>query len=391
MDRPVVIRSALALLLPTAAVLYPVPSAVVYGALALTQPARRSLPGTYGAVALAVALLLSGIASARGLQVVGIGAAFLAVLSCLWLLSTRMDKVDVAPLRHGLLLMLVVNLVAATYQVHVLGESRAAGLLLHANLLGSMVAPLALTFLPAGPLRRGGGARLFGIVVALILLVYSASRGAVLGLLLGALAAAFVYAFRPAPGLRNFPRRAGIVLAATLIAVVAGVVALYAPFSPLAGRLESLESVGDPMGRTLLWSAALELVAHRPFLGYGPMAWTDHVSVVEPIIRPEITPHAHSLFLEVALWAGLMGLGGLAWMVGGILAALLSSRLLSGWSSTGIGAVTAMITVSVFDAAGAFLPVLMVWVLVLGMVLAMSEAESRPMQGEGDPEHERIS
>src|SRR5690606_28544590 len=96
---------------------------------------------------------------------------------------------------------------------------------------------------------------------------------------------------------------------------VGGVILVASPpLVPMLARLPALDSVADPLGRPLLWSVALELIAHRPFLGFGPLAWQEFAPLVEPMIRPHVVSHAHNQYLELALWAGFAGLVCLAWI-----------------------------------------------------------------------------
>lgn len=374
MARPGLVRAALAFALPTAAALFPVLTGLVYGVAALALPAKRRLPGELAGLVFVATLLLSALLSGRGLQVIGVAALFVLALGALWLLVARLDSVDVEPLLAGMLALLAVNLVAALVQVHGSGLPRASGVLMHANLLGAVAAPMALVFLPRPGARALGASRITGAAVALVLLVYCASRGAFVGLLVGAVGAAVVLLLRPYRAPARSKRPTAVALGGALVLLIGGLLAVYLPGSPLYGRLQVLDTVGDPLGRAFLWSTALELIAHRPLLGYGPAAWTAYAPVVEPMIRTDVTPHSHSLFLEIALWGGTLGLGSLLWLGARLLAAFWkSSRLLSGWSSVGIGALLIMATVSLFDAAGNYFQVLTLWALVLGIVLTMSD------------------
>jgi len=307
----------------------------------------------------------------------GVAALFVLALGALSLLITRLDKVDVEPLLAGMLALLAVNLVAALVQVHWSGLARASGILLHANLLGAVAAPMVLVFLPRSGLQGMVAWRLVGAAVALVLLVYCASRGAFVGLGVGVLGAAAVLLTSPDRARTRSKRPTAAAVGAALALLVGGLLAMNLPGSPLYGRLQVLDTVGDPLGRAFLWSTALELIAHRPLLGYGPAAWTAYVPLVEPMIRTDVTPHSHSLFLEVVLWGGVLGLGALLWLGARLLTAFWkSSRLLSGWSAVGIGALLVMSTVSLFDAAGNYFQVLTLWALLLGLALTMSESGS---------------
>lgn len=374
MARPAVIRSALVLALPPAIALFPIPAGIAYGLLALSRRARRELPGRSAALALACTFVLSAVLSGRGLGVIALASLAVVVACLLWLLVTRLERDDIVPLLFGMLLLLMLNLVVGMFDVHVRGLERAVGVMLHPNVLGAVVAPTSLIFLPGSAGLGATRWRFLGVTVALIVLAYCASRGAVLAVAVGFMIAATVYLLTPSTGLgRSRPARR-VVLAATVTLLGSLVVLSSLPQSPLAARLVALESVADPLSRPFLWSVALDLVAHRPFLGYGPMAWSEYAPVVEPMIRPEITPHSHNQYLEVALWAGILGLGSLVWLGCNVGLRLWNGRHgAPGWSAAGIGALAAIATCSVFDATGSYLQVLVLWVLVVGAALVMTE------------------
>lgn len=340
----------------------------------LTQPARRTLPGSLPALVLFISMVLSAVLSNRGWEIIVLALMAAIAAGFLWLLAARVTRNDLAPLSLGLLVLVLVELSVSIFQVHVTGLQRAVGTTIHANVLGAIVAPVLFLFLPSiGP--RRSPLLVPGAIVSAALLAYCASRGAILACAAGSIAMAAVLISMRAtrvrhpfglmrPSLARQIMVAGVVLG--LLLVLAG--------GPIVRRFQVLDSVADPLGRPLLWAVALELVAHRPFLGYGPLAWPEYAPIVEPMIRPEVTSHSHSQYLELALWTGALGVGSLIWLGFAFAARLWETRgNRPGWSAAGIGALVAMATVSVFDAAGGQISVLGIWATGIGMVLTMTE------------------
>ena len=208
------------------------------------------------------------------------------------------------------------------------------------NLGGAMVMAAGVFAAAAvmNPARRRLWWPFAGLAVALILL--STSKTALVSLLLGAMAFAFVFVVRRGPA-------SGV--AATWAAILAAV--LLGGFLLLAADvfLELLGKDATLTGRTKIWDAIMRQVEQRPWTGFGYAAVWDDTSAWGPLawIVKEAgfkAGHAHNAWLEQ--WLGL-GLGGLlAW---GLL-----------WLQTMAAAVTA-----VFRERGAYLafPFLVVYSL----------------------------
>jgi exopolysaccharide production protein ExoQ len=93
----------------------------------------------------------------------------------------------------------------------------------------------------------------------------------------------------------------------TFVAGVAGVWFL----ANAEGILTSLGKDATLTGRTPMWAAILDMVARRPWLGYGYSAfWGGMDSAAAPVFRAIgwVTPHAHNGYLDVMVQLGIAGL-----------------------------------------------------------------------------------
>ncbi len=171
----------------------------------------------------------------------------------------------------------------------------------HANVAASVLVlslPVAgaLTLWPAPALWPRWGRVLSGLATALILLalVFTQSRGAYLGLLVAALGMA---------ALRWRKLRLPIAALAGL-----GAVALLVFDFPLADVLVA----GIP-GREEVWYRALAAISDFPLTGIGAGLFGQIVPILYPYFTlgvgpTALAPHAHNLFLQVAIDLGLPGL-----------------------------------------------------------------------------------
>jgi len=177
-------------------------------------------------------------------------------------------------------------------------------------------------------LGGGVGAAMVVSVAALLGVVASASRGAMLGAIAAGLTVWLVR--RPRLNLR----RTILVLAAGGLAAVA-----ISPVRMAASNsIDRIVAAGDtsPGGsvamRLDLWAVGVEMIRLRPVLGWGP----DTYAIVFPEVddrvldtgskavldqfRPE---SPHNLFLEVTQGAGLLGLGAMMTVIGGAVAMII--------------------------------------------------------------------
>lgn len=210
-----------------------------------------------------------------------------------------------------------------------------------------------------------------------IVLILTKSRGALLAAALAALALCLLRW-----------RRAWVVIAAA--ALLAGLALWGVGFAAVAERLTATgTTVGWP-GRFEIWSRALYLIQDFPFTGIGMGTFERVTNELYPyfLLGPNAdVPHAHNLFLQVAVDLGIPGL--LAWL--GVLMVTLRSawrvyqtgrREGLSWA-TGLGAglvgsQLALLTHGMLDAAvwGAHSG-LVVWAL-WGMCIAAGRLRSGP-------------
>ena len=187
-----------------------------------------------------------------------------------------------------------------------------------ASFLSTMLVGCAAVAALAGgraqrPLRI---AALSFMVMALVVSVFVATRGSLIGIAGGLPAVAACYL--RVRGARAIRRRAAIVGAAVAITALAGVIA----FTPLGGRLRATlagEAVAD---RVLIWDSALHAIAERPVLGFGP----DNFAVAYRHYRQpgsaEVFGYrvsqtsAHDWVLQTAATTGLVGLAAMLALIG---------------------------------------------------------------------------
>jgi O-antigen ligase len=77
------------------------------------------------------------------------------------------------------------------------------------------------------------------------------------------------------------------------------------------GILTSLGKDATLTGRTPMWAAIVDMIARKPWLGYGYSAfWGGADSAAAPVFRVIgwVTPHAHNGYLDILLQLGVLGL-----------------------------------------------------------------------------------
>ena len=100
-----------------------------------------------------------------------------------------------------------------------------------------------------------------------------------------------------------------------LLGAVAGGVAIYVVgLKPLLEALAASGSVSSLDGRQEIWSRAIYMIQDFPFTGIGMGTFGNVADLLYPFFQfaPGMIPHAHNLFLQVAVDLGIPGL--IAWL-----------------------------------------------------------------------------
>lgn len=179
------------------------------------------------------------------------------------------------------------------------------GLWLEKNALGGNMA-FAFVILAAAAVLDPARRSVFGslALLAVVLVLLSTSKTALVCVLLGGCVMGFVWVMRRGPVLG---------IAALWCAVVVAAACVYVVVSGAEEVLGVLGKDATLTGRTEIWAAIMRRIAERPWTGYGYSAVWDDGSVWAPLARiikeTGFRPgHAHNSWLEQ--WLGL-GLGGL--------------------------------------------------------------------------------
>ena len=207
------------------------------------------------------------------------------------------------------------------------------------------------------------------LAVGLVALVLTSSKGGLLQCAAGLVA---VYALR----YRQVNRRAvAVAIGAVLLAAVAAALAVAASpgFAP-AHRL-----FGDPTNfngglgtRTGLWSVALQIWQHHPFLGIGPGNFEDEVGK----FLPGVHTHPNSYFMQLLAEQGLAGLLVFVWLTVAVLHVLFKRAALP-LCSAAIAMVFGMALHQVYDGLLIYPKVgVFYWVLV-GIAIAAAAQHSQ--------------
>ncbi len=147
------------------------------------------------------------------------------------------------------------------------------------------------------------------------ILYYTATRGAILGLIGGLFVAAVLSIFNKNEDERMV-RKAGVIILLALTLLVGGFFSLrnteFVASSPVLSRFSSL-TMGElkTQGRYFVWPIALEGVKERPLLGWGQENFN---YIFNEHYRPEMYrlepwfDRAHNIFLDWAVAGGILGL-----------------------------------------------------------------------------------
>ena len=211
-------------------------------------------------------------------------------------------------LAYALLIVELISIVAAIFfpDVGVMhGEFEGAwcGVFGHKNALGRVAFLGCLVFAVTAALEGRHWFGTLGVCTSAALLLLSTSRSA----LIGALAVAAMV-----PLLRSLKHR-GVVLTLYVTAAVAIPVAIGIwIYTHLDHVMDLLGRNLTLSGRTTLWLTVASFVGQRPLLGYGYNAFWQGMNgdsgFISLLLRWEV-PHSHNGLLELALDAGLIGVG----------------------------------------------------------------------------------
>jgi putative inorganic carbon (HCO3(-)) transporter len=200
-------------------------------------------------------------------------------------------------------------------------------------------------------------------------LLYSGSRGALLGAVIGGMAMA-ILALRPLRWIA--PIIAGL-------AAVAGV--MLGPVAIVEGLLRG-DTVGDFAVRQEIWSRALQIIRDFPLTGMGLGSFRLAAPALYPyeISDPARVHHAHNLLLQVGVDFGILGIAAITFLAGVVLVSsaqgwkrgLQVSDRQSAWIAAGcFGSVTALLSHGLVDAVTWDTRAAPLAWAVLGLALAM--------------------
>lgn len=252
-----------------------------------------------------------------------------AYAACLWL-GARLAGPDAKRTRDlatsALAIGTIVQGLVAVVQVIATPDVRVTGLLGNSTTLGTWG---VLSFAMLG-WRASTGKRplwLAGAAAGAMILVLSASRGALVGVGAAAVMATVIL-------LRSRSRRWWLPGAVALGTVVA---MLLVPTgrARLTGATPFAEATVT--GRLLLWQETLALLVNHPFLGVGPSRFVDsivgfHTAAWAAAVGPYAPPDSpHTLVLQVAAATGLLGLAVVLIVAGLAVWPLLRVATLDSW------------------------------------------------------------
>jgi O-antigen ligase len=261
---------------------------------------------------------------------------------------------------------------------------RINGLLGHANTTAaflSLLVPLALASLLGARRLLPRVALAIWLLLALVTIFFTSSRGGWLGLLAGLGIFSVLLLLRdspdPRPLIRRFLRRSSLPIIVLGLPILLGIGWLFLNMAQHPSH-DSLFS-----SRSLYWPLAWQTFLASPFWGVGPYTFSSqylrHYSIPPSILYV----HAHNFYLTIAAEMGLVGLAALAWLLGSLGYALLKawqranrqSRLLIAGC---IGGLSALAVHQLFDnELGA--PAIVITAMALAL-LALESAQARQVR-----------
>lgn len=154
------------------------------------------------------------------------------------------------------------------------------------------------------------------ILAEIIILYYTATRGAMLGLIGGMFLAAIIIAFTEKEN--KLIRNSAIILVTGIVVLVIGFVAIkdssFVKNSPVLTRFASI-SISDTktQARAIIWPMAIEAFQEKPILGWGQ---DNFIFAFAKYYRPEMVRHeawfdrTHNSFLDWLVAGGVLGFVG---------------------------------------------------------------------------------
>jgi O-antigen ligase len=144
------------------------------------------------------------------------------------------------------------------------------------------------------------------IVLNVVMILATSSRGSFLVLLAGLLG--FSYLFRAELG---FGRIVKMLVAATIVLVgTATIIAAYTDFGQMFDRLAKTTETEDglPSTRSVVWPIAWENIKEKPLLGHGPRLLGQHELRFRSVPPEQLVgPYPHNLYLYLLVTVGILG------------------------------------------------------------------------------------
>jgi O-antigen ligase/thioredoxin-like negative regulator of GroEL len=152
------------------------------------------------------------------------------------------------------------------------------------------------------------------LALQLIILYHTATRGAILGLLIGSVMAGVVMAWRG----RGQLRRWSLILIAIVVLLAGGVWlgkdSRFVQSSPVLSRFAAISATETTTdSRLTIWQMTLRGAQERPILGWGP---ENFLQVFSKYYEPKLWrqepwfDHSHNIYLDWLIHAGVLGLAG---------------------------------------------------------------------------------
>ena len=237
----------------------------------------------------------------------------LPIFAALTLLLAHLFGASVFALIYGTFAGLAVTVVSIELSrrgfalpVGMLSDGRYSGFLNHPNQYGiavSCTSPLIVVTL----LRRGLHSKVIGLLMIGFYAIALAQSLSKTNFALFPIGLAFTFLLLSTGGIRKFLRATAIVaiLSALLLAAAVSAFRVLQDYAPrdaqlLADALIDPKNAATVEDRENVWAEAGMAIRQRPVLGWGPGWSENNISVT----------HAHNLYLQVWIDAGLCGLSG---------------------------------------------------------------------------------